>query len=165
VAQRLACVARSRRVFSIATRWSVQVLRQLAGLHERNIVHRDVKPANIMISGNDVVLGDVGIGRTLLRPTTLQTRAFVGTQGYAAPEQELANHHRTQAGVDHRADIYAVGVILHELVTGIRGSYAVNRCSDPRLRGVFYRMLAFERNQRFASATQAANMISRFING
>ena len=64
-----------------------------------------------------LVIIDMGIGRTLARPTELQTRAFCGTKGYAPPEQELGLR------VDLRADLYAVGVILHEMLTGNRGSY------------------------------------------
>jgi serine/threonine protein kinase len=89
-----------------------EVLVALAQLHERGLVHRDVKPANLLRFGSTLKLTDFGTGRTLSRPTTLETGAFVGTRAYAAPEQLRGEQ------VDERADLFAVGCILHEMLTG-----------------------------------------------
>ena len=131
----------------------------MAWLHTRNIIHRDVKPANILIRGTDLTLSDMGIGRTLARPTALQTRAFVGTHGYASPEQELA-----LSRVDHRADIYATGVILHELLTGRRGSHTSSNFRGGGGVDVLLRsMLSFSPTARPASCAHAIATIDRIL--
>lgn len=158
LAQRMRRVFDAGNVFTLpwSIGWARQILRQLGGLHARNIVHRDVKPANIMVRGDLLVLGDMGIGRTLARPTMLQTRAFVGTPGYAAPEQEL------QRRVDHRADIYAVGVIFHEMLTGTPGSYGrISYRARADVAHVMRSMLAFDPNARPSSCDAASTLLAR----
>ena len=134
-----------------------QLLHTLAGIHAGNQIHRDVKPANIMwiAATRRLVIGDMGLGRTLERPSILQTRAFCGTRGYAAPEQELGT------SVDHRADMYAVGVILHEMTTWLRGAHDVQTfAAHAGLRGVIAGLLAFRREHRYRSAADAVQAIS-----
>lgn len=89
-----------------------EVLVALAHVHQSGLIHRDVKPANLLRFGSSIKLTDFGTGRTLLRPEAMQTEAFVGTRMYAAPEQVEGSR------VDDRADLYAVGCILHEMLTG-----------------------------------------------
>lgn len=88
------------------------ILVALGKVHERGLIHRDIKPANLLRFGRTVKLTDFGTGRTISRATLLETEGFVGTRAYAAPEQ-LAGEE-----VDERADLYSVGCILHELLTG-----------------------------------------------
>jgi class 3 adenylate cyclase/sugar lactone lactonase YvrE len=94
-----------------------QVAAALAAAHGRGIVHRDIKPDNIMVLGDDQVkVTDFGIAR-ILRPTaTLQTIAStgmtLGTPHYMSPEQIEGKR------VDGRADIYALGAVIYQLVTG-----------------------------------------------
>ena len=89
----------------------------LDAAHERGLVHRDVKPANILISGEGdrehVYLTDFGLTKQLGSPGSLtRTGAWVGTPDYVAPEQ-------IQAGpVDGRADVYSLGCVLYEMLTG-----------------------------------------------
>ncbi len=100
---------------------AVIVLREvadaLAFAHAHGIVHRDVKPENILIQGSHAVIMDFGVaravqaargGRRLTDPGTT-----VGTVGYMAPEQAAADHE-----VDARADVYALGVVGYEMLTG-----------------------------------------------
>jgi serine/threonine protein kinase len=132
-----------------------QILESLAEVHGRNIIHRDIKPSNIMMANGQLVITDMGLGRTLNRATRLQTRAFMGTKFYAAPEQEMGT-----GGVDHRSDLYAVGVILHELLTGERGAY--NRQiygGDPAIRTIIKQLLMFDKRQRYASAKQVLGLV------
>ncbi len=92
--------------------------RALAYAHARGLVHRDVKPANILLTADgQPLLSDFGIAKVIagVRPTGLTgTGVGIGTPEYMAPEQGLGQV------VDHRADIYALGVMLYELVTGRR---------------------------------------------
>jgi serine/threonine protein kinase len=89
----------------------------LDAAHERGLVHRDVKPANILISGEGehehVYLTDFGLTKRLGSAGSLtRTGAWVGTPDYVAPEQ-------IQAGpVDGRADVYSLGCVLYEMLTG-----------------------------------------------
>jgi serine/threonine protein kinase len=80
--------------------------------HKHNIIHRDVKPANLMIAADDTVkITDFGTAK-ILRFNTTQTAAVIGTPSYMSPEQIKGKT------VDGRSDIFALGVILYELVTG-----------------------------------------------
>ncbi len=88
------------------------VLEVLAQVHARGLVHRDVKPANLLRFGEEVKLADFGSGRSISRSAALCTDGFIGTRAYAAPEQLRGEP------VDERADLYAVGCILHEMLTG-----------------------------------------------
>jgi predicted Ser/Thr protein kinase/tetratricopeptide (TPR) repeat protein len=105
----------------------VAVARALDHVHRQGIIHRDLKPSNILVerSGRPVLM-DFGIARSDDGATTAATAtgAVLGTPGYMAPEQILGNIR----DVDARSDVYALGVLLYELVTGrlpVEGSSAV----------------------------------------
>jgi serine/threonine protein kinase len=86
----------------------------LAFAHKANIVHRDVKPANVMVDVDGTVkILDFGIA-WMAGSNLTRTGDFFGTLNYMAPEQ------MTGATVDHRTDIFAVGAVLYELVTGLK---------------------------------------------
>src|SRR5215216_8015598 len=96
-----------------------QIFTQLADAlsyaHSRGIVHRDLKPANALIdSHGNIFLTDFGIAKLLesASPRLTQTDAIMGTPAYISPEQAQANK------VDQRSDIYSLGIILYEMVTG-----------------------------------------------
>jgi serine/threonine protein kinase len=99
------------------TRLVAEVLDALGAAHAKGIVHRDLKPDNIYITptGRSKVL-DFGIAKLLpeLGGSYTQTGSLLGTPHYMAPEQALGKP------IDHRTDIYAMGVILYECVTGRR---------------------------------------------
>ncbi|MBP7948818.1 MAG: protein kinase [Verrucomicrobiales bacterium] len=107
---------------------TLQIIQQLCGAlqfaHEAGIVHRDIKPANVLISSKGIVkLADFGLARPLDgeadREQMTLTGQIFGTLDYMAPEQ------RDGAPGDHRVDIYALGVLLYEMITGElpRGSF------------------------------------------
>ncbi|HUI75581.1 MAG TPA: protein kinase [Candidatus Acidoferrum sp.] len=81
--------------------------------HERNIVHRDIKPANLMLTADDTVkVTDFGTAKILQFGTVQQTAHVMGTPSYMSPEQVKGKV------VDGRSDIFSLGVMLYEMVTG-----------------------------------------------
>ncbi len=91
-----------------------QIALALSDIHRRGIVHRDVKSQNIMITpANQAKLIDFGIAKSADHATLTASSFFAGTLYYAAPEQILETK-----DVDHRADIYSLGVVLYEMLSG-----------------------------------------------
>ncbi|MFC5746909.1 serine/threonine-protein kinase, partial [Actinomadura rugatobispora] len=93
--------------------YGAQAAEGLAAAHAAGIVHRDVKPANLMLSGDGTVkVCDFGIARLHGATTGLTGDASIGTLAYMAPEQIMGQP------VDHRADLYALGATVFQLLTG-----------------------------------------------
>jgi serine/threonine protein kinase len=91
----------------------VQIASGLKQAHAQGIVHRDLKPANVMMRGDTPVLTDFGVARELSAATRITIdNMIVGTPVYMSPEQAQG------AEVDGRTDLYALGILLHELLTG-----------------------------------------------
>jgi len=96
------------------------VARALAYAHDHGVMHRDIKPENILLSGAAAVVTDFGIAKALAASKTqtpggtiTQVGTSIGTPAYMAPEQAAGD-----PATDHRADLYALGCVAYEMLTG-----------------------------------------------
>lgn len=109
--------------------YMIQLLNTLQDVHNHEIVHRDIKPGNIMIRSNgEICLLDFGVAKDISVPanegaTMLGT--VIGTDGYMSPEQAQG------MSIDHRADIYSLGCVLYFMLTG---AHAFNAISDHEMK-------------------------------
>ncbi|MEU6069390.1 protein kinase [Streptomyces sp. NPDC047082] len=152
-----------------ALKITADVLAALEVSHEMGLVHRDIKPGNVMMTKRGVVkVMDFGIARAMQSGVTsmTQTGMVVGTPQYLSPEQALGR------GVDARSDLYSVGIMLFQLVTGrlpfdadspLAIAYAhvqeepvapssINRALPPAVDALVARALKKNPNERFPSA-------------
>jgi len=128
----------------------------LAYAHERGIIHRDIKPANIMVGyDGEVKVADFGLAKVNSGGTTLgltQSGMAMGTLHYMAPESLMLG-----TSVDHRADIYAVGVMLYHMLTGKlpQGMFKMPSLLvpglDPRYDGIIAKGIMEDREARYQS--------------
>jgi hypothetical protein len=169
----------------------VELVRQTAeaahALHEAGVVHRDIKPGNIIVRAEDgqAVLVDLGLAQLsdLVQGKLTRTRQFVGTLRYASPEQVLAVER-----VDRRSDVYSLGATLWELLT-LRPIFNATdemptpevmkriQYSEPERIGTFHsgipadleaivsRCLEKDASRRYASARELADDLARWQRG
>jgi serine/threonine-protein kinase len=154
----------------------------LAYAHRNNVVHRDIKPANILMASNgDIKVVDFGIARALDSAHDgglTQDGAVMGTATYFSPEQAKGD------GLDLRSDLYSLGIVLYELVTGkppFSGESALataykqvhdvpTRMKDhvadvpPALEAIVSKCMAKEATRRYATAEQLRDDLRYFLN-
>ncbi|HUG89689.1 MAG TPA: protein kinase, partial [Planctomycetaceae bacterium] len=136
-----------------------QICEALQYAHDEGVVHRDIKPENILLDPRGrVKIADFGLAKLSLRTaedfTLTATHQVMGTPRYMAPEQMAGSH-----AVDHRADIYSLGVVFYEMLTGEvpMGHFAPpskkSPAVDARLDDVVLRALASEPERRYQQAS------------
>jgi serine/threonine protein kinase len=130
----------------------------LAYAHERGIIHRDIKPANIMVGYDGVVkVADFGLAKMTHSQNSglTQSGMAMGTLHYMAPEALMLG-----SAVDHRADIYAVGVMLYQMLTGKvpHGMFELPSLQvpglDPRYDSIISRAMREDREVRYQAAAE-----------
>lgn len=93
--------------------YAIQITKALDCAHRNNIIHRDVKPQNILVTEDDIIkVTDFGIAKSTDSQTITNTSKILGSAHYFSPEQAKGNY------VDYRTDIYSLGIVLYEMVTG-----------------------------------------------
>jgi serine/threonine protein kinase len=163
-----------------AAELTAKIARALHYAHRQGIVHRDLKPGNILLDAEDEPhLADFGLAES--GDDTLSASGKLrGTPLYMAPEQATGHHEE----VDARTDIYALGVILYELLTGqppFRGAlesllYQISHSSPPRprecrasvpvdLERICLKCLSKQRTARYQTAQDLAHDLDRYLNG
>ncbi|HEY2018046.1 MAG TPA: protein kinase, partial [Bryobacteraceae bacterium] len=125
-----------------------QILAAVVEAHAKDIIHRDLKPGNIMIGKSGVKVLDFGLARSGQDETVTASRMIVGTPAYMAPEQ------RAGKPADARTDIYSLGLILHEMLTGTRAGPQRKRIRPRKLDKIVSRCLEEDPARRWQSAAR-----------
>ena len=113
-----------RNLYRFVARLMAGVADGLEHAHQQGVIHRDIKPQNLLMAGDGQLhITDFGLARLLDEPSITMTGEMVGTPAYMSPEQVAGDRH----AVDHRTDIYSLGVTFYELLTGARPFDGVGR--------------------------------------
>jgi tetratricopeptide (TPR) repeat protein len=160
-------------------RIGTQAAQGLAAAHAQGLIHRDIKPANILLEHDTgrVKITDFGLARAVDDGSLSQSEVIAGTPRYMAPEQARGEP------VDHRADVYALGATLYELLTGraafdsgdvraVLRQIAVDEPRPPRrlnravpveVETIVLKAMAKEAKERYATAQELADDLQRFL--
>ncbi|MCB9743185.1 MAG: serine/threonine protein kinase [Alphaproteobacteria bacterium] len=146
---------------ALPTRQAVEVLlavlEALEAAHEAEVIHRDIKPQNVLISEKgQPKVADFGVARVAGAAKLTRTGSAMGTWAYMAPEQRAAGP------IDHRVDIYAVGATLYLMLTGEQPvdlfasglDEELVASVEPALRGVVRKACAYKPDERYATAEE-----------
>lgn len=124
----------------------IQIVKGMAEIHEKGVVHRDLTPANILISSDGVVkLIDFGIARSAKENQSKDT-TILGTVGYASPEQFGF------CQTDQRTDIYALGILINEMLTGVLPSETLTQ--NEKFQKIVLRCTQMDPEKRYASGEE-----------
>jgi tetratricopeptide (TPR) repeat protein len=143
----------------MAIQYASQILAALAEAHGKGIIHRDLKPGNIMIAKTGVKVLDFGLAKSGVDQTQTASHVVVGTPAYMPPEQREAKP------VDARADIYAFGCVLYEMVTGGRIGSQRRKISSRRLERIVNRCLEEDREKRWQSVAELQRELGKLATG
>ena len=161
-----------------AARIMLQICRALEAAHGEHVIHRDLKPQNIMLDGKGrVYVMDFGIARSVHLPGMTQTGALIGTPEYMSPEQARGEN------LDQRSDIFSLGVIFYEILTGtkpypsdtplatlwkrmqepVTTPLKLEPTLPPALNDIVVKALQIEPENRFVSAREMAHQLEIWL--
>lgn len=176
------CLQRRRCTYREAAELTVTIAHAIDYAHEEGVIHRDLKPGNILIDENQQPhVADFGLAKQEAAEITVtMTGDLLGTPAYMSPEQAGGGGHR----VDRRSDVFSLGVILYEMLTGRRPFQGLStallkqiQTADPRaprtiekhlprdLETICLKALAKEKERRYATAKELAQDLERFLAG
>jgi serine/threonine protein kinase len=133
--------------------YGTQIAGALAEAHSKGVIHRDLKPGNVVLTKNGAKVLDFGLAKSISDETLTVPNVVMGTPAYMAPEQ------REGRDCDARTDIFALGLLLCEMATGTRAAPGVAPEMEhlpERLAHVIERCLAIEPAERWQSATDVS---------
>src|SRR5919205_1118549 len=159
---------------------ALQMAEALRAAHERDVIHRDIKPHNILVTGTgDVKVTDFGIARAASSSTMTRTGHILGTAHYISPEQAMGEH------VGPASDLYSLGVVLYEMLTGelpfdaetplgiamkhvnghLRQPKELNPAVPDGINAITLRLLAKNPDDRYASDSELIEDLERVCAG